>query len=457
MVQYKVFQQDIEDWLAQAIEADGAKYHGVYGDAPYFLGEIVKRFGSKSAAPAQGGKDGAFKRLSKGFMGQTWDGFESEEAFETWVYRWASGLLKVVYPNALGLFHGGTRTYDMVAHGLRRAGWEILDTIIWMHAGGVPLGYNVSKHFRRLRRGGAVPALTNEAMQIPLAQRAYWHQLEKTFAGYRPSLKPMWEPIIVARAPRGKETMPHCAEHYGTGLFDIDNNRLMGSWVFGTQTDIRGNGYNSHRPSDGHIYARNVKSHADGRYPPNMIASHHPMCNGKCHPDCPTLLVDEASGYLPKNSPVKGTEPHPQNQVYNQGFERKAWDGYGDSGGASRLIYTPKAPKWEKVAGLSEKQVQKLHPTHKPIQMTQQICSLLLPPSSVAERRLLIPFSGVGSEMIGALLSGFEIVHGIEQDPDYVKSCYARLNWWNSKAGYADAAQQFKNEKKGAVQIALPW
>lgn len=425
MAQVKVFQENVENWIAQAIEANGEKYHAVYCDPPYFLAEIVKRFGSPSAAPAQAGKDGAFKRISKGFMGQTWDGFESEEAFENWVQRWASGLLKIVYPNALGLFHGGTRTYDMVAHGLRCAGWEILDTIVWMHAGGVPMGYNVSKHFRRLRRGGAVAALTNEAMFLPLAQRAHWFKLEKQMAGYRPSLKPMWEPIIVARAPRGKENMPTCAERYGTGLFDIDNNRVGG---------------------------------ANGRYPPNIFASHHPDCNGSCHSDCPTLLVDEASGHLPKNSSVTGQEPEPQNIIYNTGFKRRAWDGYGDKGGASRLIYTPKAPRWEKLAGLSEKQAKKLHPTHKAIQLTQQIASLLLPPAAIRERRLLIPFCGVGSEIIGGILAGFEVIHGIEQDPTYVESCYARLNWWTSKAGYADAKSQYRFENKsGMTQLALLW
>ena len=43
-------------------------------DPPYDLTSIVKRFGKKGSAPAQYGKDGSFSRLSKGFMGKTWDG-----------------------------------------------------------------------------------------------------------------------------------------------------------------------------------------------------------------------------------------------------------------------------------------------------------------------------------------------------------------------------------------------
>jgi len=53
-------------------------------DPPYGLTTIVKRFGKESSAPAQFGKDGAFSRLSKGFMGKEWDGSGIEYNVETW-------------------------------------------------------------------------------------------------------------------------------------------------------------------------------------------------------------------------------------------------------------------------------------------------------------------------------------------------------------------------------------
>ena len=43
-------------------------------DPPYHLQSIVARFGKENSAEAQYGNDGAFKRLSKGFMGKEWDG-----------------------------------------------------------------------------------------------------------------------------------------------------------------------------------------------------------------------------------------------------------------------------------------------------------------------------------------------------------------------------------------------
>src|SRR3990172_439072 len=39
-------------------------------DPPYHLQSMVKRFGKEGSAPAQYGKDGAFSRVSRGFMGK---------------------------------------------------------------------------------------------------------------------------------------------------------------------------------------------------------------------------------------------------------------------------------------------------------------------------------------------------------------------------------------------------
>src|SRR5690606_35702597 len=64
------------------------KFHAVLGDPPYFLGSIVERFGSANAAPAKYGRDGLFARQSRGFMGQTWDGFESVYHYQAWVTEW---------------------------------------------------------------------------------------------------------------------------------------------------------------------------------------------------------------------------------------------------------------------------------------------------------------------------------------------------------------------------------
>ncbi len=70
------------------------------------------------------------------------------------------------------------------------------------------------------------------------------------------------------------------------------------------------------------------------------------------------------------------------------------------------------------------------HPTVKPIRLTEYLARLLLPPSAYAPRRILVPFAGVGSEMIGAALAGWDVVVGVEQDVEYCEIAEARLKYW---------------------------
>jgi DNA modification methylase len=80
------------------------------------------------------------------------------------------------------------------------------------------------------------------------------------------------------------------------------------------------------------------------------------------------------------------------------------------------------------------------HPTVKPIQLTTQLARLLLPADTGEERRILIPFAGVGSEMIGAMLAGWESITGIEITPEYIGQGNQRLTWWSQFKSYEDAA-----------------
>ena len=67
------------------------------------------------------------------------------------------------------------------------------------------------------------------------------------------------------------------------------------------------------------------------------------------------------------------------------------------------------------------------HPTVKPLALTRYLATLLLPPERGTPRRILTPFSGVGSEMIGALQAGWDHATGIEIDPEYVTIAHARI------------------------------
>lgn len=70
------------------------------------------------------------------------------------------------------------------------------------------------------------------------------------------------------------------------------------------------------------------------------------------------------------------------------------------------------------------------HPTLKPIALSKYLSTLLLPPARYAPRRLLIPFSGAGSEVIGAMLAGWEEITGIEMTDSYIDLARDRITYY---------------------------
>jgi len=68
------------------------------------------------------------------------------------------------------------------------------------------------------------------------------------------------------------------------------------------------------------------------------------------------------------------------------------------------------------------------HPTLKPIALTRWLARLIMPPTPNAQ--LIVPFSGAGSEMIGALQAGWPSVFGIEGEAEYVDIAHARIAAW---------------------------
>ncbi|HZU33922.1 MAG TPA: hypothetical protein VFB79_22605 [Candidatus Angelobacter sp.] len=90
--------------------------------------------------------------------------------------------------------------------------------------------------------------------------------------------------------------------------------------------------------------------------------------------------------------------------------------------------------KAERQAGLPEGSKNN-HPCVKPLGLNQYLANLILPPPRTdAPRRLLVPFSGSGSEMIGAMQAGWEDVTGIEKEAEYVKIAEARIKHWTVKS-----------------------
>jgi hypothetical protein len=171
----------------------------------------------------------------------------------------------------------------------------------------------------------------------------------------------------------------------------------------------------------------------------------------ECVEGCPVRMLDEQSGFLHapgfvSPSPVPPGKYQSNSMGLGVGNNRTPFDYPDGGGGASRFFYTAKASRSEREAGLREAVggamrgeetrpdrptnhpvVRNHHPTVKPIDLCRWLATLILPPARETPRRLLVPFSGSGSEMIGARLAGWDDVVGIELSPEYAAIAEARI------------------------------
>jgi site-specific DNA-methyltransferase (adenine-specific) len=133
----------------------------------------------------------------------------------------------------------------------------------------------------------------------------------------------------------------------------------------------------------------------------------------------PINVLEEWSGFGEKIRPkyiqkINTKGRWPANLIGTDGFDLPFDD----------FFYQMKPTVKEKNAGLNEKNP---HPTIKPIDLIRYLSSLILPPGAYAPRRLFVPFSGTGSEMIGCLLAGWDHVTGVEIENKSLQVAKRRL------------------------------
>lgn len=435
---WKIYNEDAVEW---ARNYQKGKFHALLCDPPYHLTSIVKRFGKKGSAPAKHGTDGVFSRSSKGFMGQQWDGGDIAFRPETW-----EAFGDVLYPGAFGMAFSASRNWHRLAVAIEDAGFIIHPTIfLWAQGQGFPKATRVKG--------------------------------QDTFDGHRyglQALKPAVEPIIVFQKPYEGRPLDNIVET-GAGALNIEASRIGTEDTRApayrmTSKGIKGGGYATGEMD----YSRDgsVAGSASGRWPSNLIL------------DGTAEALDKQTGILKSGKMLptskRSTDSSP-NGIYGK-FDINAplQETIGDSGGASRFFYNVSqqldendpvyycgkvSPK-ERNAGLDDSfeeverrtmgtgmvgmsgdrsgkgnstpiemgvtKTRNPHPTLKPIDLTRYLATLLLPPAEYGPRRLFVPFSGVGSEMCGAGLAGWEQIVGVEFDTEngYVDIAKKRLEYW---------------------------
>jgi DNA modification methylase len=359
--------------------------------------------------------DGAFFDPPYGlnFMGHKWDGSVPPVT----VFQ---GLLRLCKPGAYLLAFGGPRTFHRLACNIEDAGWEIRDTLCWIYGDGFPKSHNISKAIDKklgVKRpsGGKTKAIyrygynkSDKEIEIttPGSEEA------KRWDGYGTALKPAWEPIILAMKPVDG-TFAENALTRGNGGLNIDECRI------GTS----GGSTRSHQPEyprladgteDRSQWARSghgVEQIDKGRWPASLILDEQAA-----------VLLDEQYGTSrsSRSRRRKAGSDVGNGKTLNAFRSRMdVVEGYDDEGGASRFFYCAKANSKERQGNG--------HPTVKPLALCEYLARLILQPKRETPRRLLVPYSGSGSEMIAALSAGWDHVTGIEWHEPYVTTARRRL------------------------------
>lgn len=198
----------------------------------------------------------------------------------------------------------------------------------------------------------------------------------------------------------------------------------------------------------------------------------------ECAEDCPVRLLDEQAGDRPSRPSVtrNGGGGGMLPGATLRGVPRPD-SGYDDDGGPSRFFFCSKVSpaerefgcealpmrsagemtgREEEFAGLDSPRTgagrtsgaRNHHPTLKPISLTTWLARLILPPTPGT---LLVPFSGAGSEMIGALRAGWSEVVGIERDPEYATIARARIARWAEVPDDFEPAEALASSREAAV------
>lgn len=149
------------------------------------------------------------------FMGKNWDHGVPGAAF------WAEAL-RVAKPGAMLLAFGGTRTFHRLTVAIEDAGWEVRDCLMWLYGSGFPKSLNIAlaidkadgaigdrgKAFRTAGAGDRKD-IQNANGKAGMAYTAPATPDAQTWDGWGTSLKPAFEPVIVASKPL--RTMGDCA------------------------------------------------------------------------------------------------------------------------------------------------------------------------------------------------------------------------------------------------------
>lgn len=301
------------------------------------------------------------------FMGKGWDNAGVAFDVATW-----TAVRRVMKPGAYLLAFGGTRTYHRMACAIEDAGFEIKDSLCWLHGQGFP------KH--------------------------------------KSLLKPAFEPVILAKKR-------------GAGVLNIDGCRIDANDDT-TKVRTRGDRNREHYrtgtslggpiPTDTGRWPANVALDEDAAALLDRQAgertSGKPVGTRNATTGFATGITPGAqllTGYGDTGGASRfyyvAKASRSERNAGLAGMDARAVHRYGAGIGEGRA---PNAPVIE----------SNHHPTVKPVALMQWLVRLVTPPDGL----VLDPFAGSGTTGIACVHEGFRFV-GIEQSNEYADIARARI------------------------------
>lgn len=318
-------------------------------------------------------------------------------------------VLRVLRPGGLALVFAGARTFDLMGMSCRLAGFDVRDSVAWISAQSMPKTSDLGK-------------FTGDS----------------TWQGWSTGLKSANEPFLVLRKPFAGPMKSHIG-HHATGAYNIDSTRvrstpgeLVGRWppnvVFShhpacAQTGIRAVRSNSHHPASRPAGGISVNGHSGQTELEERRPVVEMVPDNDCHPDCPVRLLDEQSGVLTSGSNPTKRNGSPFTNLYGTfvGDGTSTFHRGADTGGASRFFpafrYCAKAPKVERPVVDGE-----VFPTVKPLELMRWMVRLVGVPGGL----IVDPFAGSGTTGEACLTEGFDCLL-IEREADHLPFIEQRL------------------------------
>ncbi len=264
-----------------------------------------------------------------------YDRLRPNEAFGVWCQLWGEECLRVLKPGGQLLAFGSPKTVHRLECGIEDAGFEIRDRLMWLYSQGI----------------------------------AHSHRYP---GGRRTTLKPAYEPIVLARRPIAGTTA-ETIERFGTGALNIEDCRI------------------------------------EGRHPANVILEHEPDCRpGRCVPGCTAAALDACAGR---------SRLAPSRFLYCPKVSRAEREAGCEALPARTLDLFPNAGR-----RAGDVRTRNPHPTVKPLALMRWLVRLACPPGGL----VLDPTAGSGTTGAAAALEERRFI-GIEVDPSYVEIMSARI------------------------------